>query len=130
MVGVTLRVHPDRVVARIEMAWADGDLSVVADLVHEAAVLVPREGGPSFCGRDPFLRFFRRPPNFAFEHLEPGGSWQTWDDAAVFERPIFCSVGADDSRRRIRAREVWVLARRDGLWSVVWHTTCDLPLQA
>ena len=125
---MALRAHCDRVVARIELAWADGDLSVIADMIHEAAVLVPRESGPAFCGRELFLRSFRRTPNFAFQQREPTGSWQTWDDTAVFDLMISCAVGPAQSRRSIRAREIWVLARHDSLWSVVWHATSDLPV--
>jgi hypothetical protein len=124
---MALREHADRVVARVEVAWTDGDLSVVKDLVHEDAVLAPWEGGPSYCGRELFLRFFRRTTNFTFERVEPGGSCQIWEHTVVFQRSISCSTRIGGAGRSVGAREVWVLARCAGLWSVVWHTTCALP---
>jgi hypothetical protein len=58
--------------------------------------------------------------------VEPGGSWQTWEHTTVFQRPISCSTRIVGAARSVGAREVWVLARCAGLWSVVWHTTCAL----
>jgi hypothetical protein len=117
---MSLREHPDRVVGRIKVAWEDGDLSPVAELIHTNAALVPREGGPTFSGRDLFLSAFRRTPGFVFVREEPGaGSWQDWGDTAVFHIVIACTV--DGVARR--AREVWVVGRSEGIWSVVWHAT-------
>ena len=121
---VTLRSHPDRVVARIEMAWSENDLASVAELVHPRAILVPRAGGPLFSGRALFTTAFRRDPDFTFEQKVSGvGTWQTWAETAVFDQPITGFAGTTP----IAAREVWVLAREQGLWSVVWLTTCDRP---
>jgi hypothetical protein len=77
-----LRAHPERGVASIEMAWISGDLAAAAEMIHPDAVLVPREGGPSFVGRALFIQFFRRTPDFSFERQESGGHWQ-WPSPVV-----------------------------------------------
>jgi hypothetical protein len=125
---VTLRAHPERVVARIEMAWSEGDLTSVLEMIHPNASLVPRTGGPVFAGRELFVRAFRRTPDFTFERKMPGaGSWQTWGETAVFDLPIAGFAKAEAQTTPIAAREVWVLARDQGIWSVVWLTMCDRP---
>ena len=121
---MTLREHPERVIARIEMAWTVNDLTAIEELIHPHAVLVARTG-LAFSGRELFIKAFRRTPDFAFDRTEPGGSWQAWDATAVFDQPIAGFVGADRGRRRLTAREIWVLACHENIWSVVWHTTCE-----
>jgi hypothetical protein len=122
---MALREHAERVVARIEMAWEEGDIAVIADMIHPHASLVPRTGGPSAQGRELFLRYFRRWPGVAFVERLRGGGWQVWEDTAVSRGRVLLRLEEPAGERVICADETWVLSRSKGLWSVVFHATCD-----
>lgn len=118
-----------RVVQQIHEFWLNKRYDDIGDLLSEHVVIAPPGFTGRVRGRDAYVQSYRDYDQAATTHeFSPGEpEIDIVGDVAVAVCPFFVVYELESKTYREAGRDVLVLSRKAGKWSVVWRTMQTEP---